>query len=245
MHKRSRIKIEDLGRFLVYVLGHKPYDFGLVPDSDGFVPLKELLRAIHEEPAWRYVRQGHIDEVFVGKDRPLFQIEERKIRTCDRRWNLDLDRPVSSIPKRIFHGIRRKTHPTALEKGLRAMEGKYHVLSPDRTMAERLGKRRDPRPVILEIAAETAQREGVPFYAFGDLFLSPEIPVKYVAGPPIPKSILKKKEKIPKEKQQPEPGFQAGTFPLKLDGDMGRSRWAKGKKKKGWKEEWRRYRKGK
>jgi len=51
---------------LVYMLGHRPDEFGLVPDSEGFIPYKELLQAIHEEEGWRYVRRSHINEVLFG-----------------------------------------------------------------------------------------------------------------------------------------------------------------------------------
>ena len=44
-------------KFLVYILGRKPDEFGLVPDKDGFVKIKELLKAINEEDGWRHIRE--------------------------------------------------------------------------------------------------------------------------------------------------------------------------------------------
>ena len=75
MTKKSQIKIESLSRFMVYVLGHHPDEFGLVPDLDGFIKIKELLWAIHEEEGWRYVRQSHIREVLLSKERILFEVD--------------------------------------------------------------------------------------------------------------------------------------------------------------------------
>ncbi len=243
MRKRSRIKIEDLSRFLVYILVYKPHEFGLVPGPDGFFLFKELLQAIHEEPGWGYVRQGHINEVLMGKDRNLFQFEEKRIRPSDRGWNLDLEIPARSLPKTLFTGIRRKAHPLVMDKGLLAAKDRYHVFSPEREMALRIGKRRDQRPVILEIMANTACKEGVLFYSFGDLFLAPEIPVRYIAGPPLPKAVVKAKEKRSKESPEVTPDFRAGTFLLRGDMDMDGSRKRRGKKKKGWKEEARKHKK--
>lgn len=227
---------------MVYMLGYKPYEFGLVPDPEGFFTFKELLQAIHEEPDWRYVRQGNINEVLMGNGRTLFQFDEKRIRTFENRWNMDLDLSARFLPKTLFIGIRRKAHPVTLEKGLRSIEGKHHVLSPDRDMAERIGKRHDQKPVILEVNADTAQRKGVFFYPFGDLFLAPGIPAEYIAGPALPREHARAKEKRPKEKKGPLPDFQAGTFPLKLEKDMEPSRRSKGRKEKGWKEEARKYR---
>jgi putative RNA 2'-phosphotransferase len=242
MTKRTRIKIEDISRLMIYILGHKPHEFGLVPDPEGFFTFKELLQAIHEEPGWGYVRQGNINEVLMGSDRSLFQFDEKRIRALENRWHMDLDHPARLLPKILFTGIRRKAHPVALEKGLRAIEGRYHVLSPNREMAERIGRRRDQKPVILEVTADAARGKGVQFYPFGDLFLTSGIPAEFITGPALPREYIKTKEKRPKEIKGPLPDFQAGTFSLKVERDMDKSRRSRGKKEKGWKEEARKYR---
>jgi putative RNA 2'-phosphotransferase len=228
---------------MLYIMGHRPYEFGLVPDPEGYFTFKELLQSIHEEPDWSYVRQGNIHEVLMGNGRTLFQFDEKRIRAFMSYWHTDLDHPARLLPKILYLGIRRKAHPIVLEKGLRAIEGKHHVLSPDREMAERMGKRHDQKPVILEIMADAAQKKGVIFYPFGDLLLTSEIPAEYIAGPSLIKEYTKVKEKRSKENKGPSPDFNAGTFSLNLEKDMDRSRRAKGRKEKGWKEEAKRYRK--
>lgn len=242
MPKKNRIRTDNLCRLLVYILGHKPDEFGLVPDREGFVSYKELLWAIHEEQGWGYVSQGHINEVLLGKDRSLFQAEDKRIRVMERHWHLDLDSPSLSLPKILFIGIRGRAHPVVIEKGLRPIEGVYHVLSPDRDMALRIGRRRDQRPVLLEVMTDAAQKEGVLFYPFGDLFLTPEIPAGFISGPPLPKEVPKAQAKKPDKKQERPPDFQAGTFVLEGDRDMDVSRRVKGKKQKGWKAEARKFR---
>ena len=228
---------------MTYILGHRPYEFGLVPDREGFVTRKDLLRAIHEEPGWGYVREGAINEVLLSGDRMLFQAEDKRIRAMDRRWILDLRHPSPSIPKILFTGIRRKAHPSVMKNGLRRVENGYHVLSPERKMAGRIGRRRDQKPVIVEIAALMAQRDGILFYSFGELFLASSIPKKYIVGPPLPKDVIKTMEEKSRKKQEPPPDFLAGTFTLDPDRDMDQSRRTRGRKRKGWKEEARRYRK--
>ena len=99
MQRKSQIRVTDLSRFLIYILAHRPDEFGLVPDSIGFITMKELLRAIHEEPGWGYVREGHIREVLIGKDRALFAWEEDRIRAVEKRWHLDLQTPSENTPK--------------------------------------------------------------------------------------------------------------------------------------------------
>ena len=109
--RQQQIKVENLSRFLVYVLGLRPDEFGLVPDVDGFVGYKELLQAIHEEEGWRYVRQSHVNEVLMGKDRQLFHTEGKRIRVLEKKWDLDLDTPAPSLPRILFIAVRKRAHP--------------------------------------------------------------------------------------------------------------------------------------
>jgi putative RNA 2'-phosphotransferase len=125
-----------------------------------------------------------------------------------------------------------------MEHGLKP--DKHLVLSPAPEMALRIGRRRDPKPVLLEVMTGPAQKEGVVFHSFGQLFLATEIPPRFISGPPVSKE--------PDEKRQPEkqvsapPDFLAGTFMLDAQRDPDRSRRFSGKKQRGWKEEARKLR---
>lgn len=201
---------------------------------------KELLQAIHEEPEWRYVRQSHINEVLLGRDRGLFQADDKGIRVLKRNWRLDLEHPSETKSSILFTPVRRKAHPVAMEKGLKSSEGKNIVLSPGKDMALRIGTRRDQRPVLLEVLAAGAESEGISFYSFGELFLCHDIPSKFISGPPISQEDLEKRKK-PEEKKgtiTPRPShFAPGTFLLDVSRDPDISRRPKAKRRKGWKEE--------
>ncbi len=229
--RRYQIKVDDLGRLLVYMLGHKPAEFGLVPSPEGFVPLKELLKTIREEPGWRYVQQSHINEVLLGKDRFLFEVNGNRIRAVDRKWEQDFEFPrASSLPKTLFTAVRRKAHRAAMEKGLKSPAGRYLILSPDEEMALKIGKRRDPQPVLLRVEAEKAGKEGVSIHPFDTLFLCEKIPTRYIHGPPVSKETLAAPAETAYKLETP------GTFPLDLARDPDPYRRARGRKQKGWKE---------
>ena len=170
MTKKHRIKVRNLSRFITYILGHNPDEFGLVPDRDGFITFKELLWALHEEPGWSYVRQSSINEVLMSQDRTSFEVKGKSIRSLAGNPQFNLDRPVEDIPPLIYIPVRRKAHHSVLEKGLSRSDEKPHVFSMHRDMAERIGKRRDKKPVILEVLSAKAMKEGVQFYSFGRLF---------------------------------------------------------------------------
>ena len=166
MKKKIRINTQGLSSLMVYMLGHRPFEFGLVPDEEGFVTYKELLRSINEEPGWGHIRQVNINEVLLSKDRSLFEIGKDRIRTTLRHWDLDTKRPSQSVPGILFTGIRRRAHPVVMDKGLRPREGTYYILSPDKNIAERIGRRRDQEPVLLEVMAARAHKEGIHFQTY-------------------------------------------------------------------------------
>lgn len=245
MTKRIQQKRDSLSRMMVYVLGRRPDEFGLVPDRAGFVSFKHLLMAFHEEPDWRYVRQAHFREVLLGKDRSLFEWDDKHIRVLDRHWPSDRHMDLIPLPKILFLAIRRKAHGHALEKGLRSPPGKYLVLAGDKGMAMKMGHRKDRNPVLLEVQVTAAQKGGAIFIPFGLLFLATELPPACLSGPPLPKE----KETIPgstkKKDQAVTVPIEPGTFVLDADRDPALHRRGKGRKGKGWKEEARRMRRKK
>jgi putative RNA 2'-phosphotransferase len=238
--KNQQFKQENLSRLLSYILGRRPDEYGIVPDIDGFVSFKELLQAMHEEPDLRYVRKAHINEILMGKDRERFFYDDRRIGMKERNWTMDLvgaDRVI--VPKILYTPVRRKAHPVVMEKGLKTAPGRYLVLSAEKDMARRIGKRRDPAPVVIEVMAEAAQREDTAFFPFGDLFLSPRVPAKFLFGPPVSKETLEARANAISQKEsskiKPEQ-FTPGSFPLDISRDPDAARRNKGKKPRGWKE---------
>lgn len=245
MPKKTQMKTHNLARFMLYVLGHRPDEFGLVPDKEGFVAYKELLWAFHEEPGWGYMRKGHINEVLLGRDRTLFQAREDTIRALDRHWHIDLENPAQSLPSILFVGVRRRAHSNVMEKGLAAAQGRHLVLSPDRDMAMRIGRRRDQKPVLLEISTRSVSEAGIALNPFGNLFIANEVPAEAITGPPVPKKDIEATQKKVRDIPDKRPDFETGTFVLDVNRDPDPSRHTRGKKRKGWKEEARKIRRGK
>ena len=238
-------RTDSLSRLLVYMLGRRPDEFGLVPDFDGFVSYRDLLQAIHEEPGWSYVRRSNINEVLLGKDRALFHAEDKVIRALERHWRPHLENLAHSVPRLLFTAVRTRAHPVVMEKGLKSGGGKHLVLSTDRKMALRIGKRRDQSPVLLEIGAARAARAGILFYSFGDLFLSPYVPVGFISGPAVSKEVRKERKDIGKKNERITAApvdFTPGSFLLDISRDSAPHRRQKNKKGRGWKEQARRFR---
>lgn len=179
--------IKSAGKFLNYVLGRHPDEFGLVPDQEGFVPVKELLKALHEEEGWRHVRSGLLNELLISTRPAPIEIHGNLIRAVDR-GRLPKISEAMHPPKVLYIAIRRKAYAPTIEKGLRAGGGSSLILSSDKTMALRIGTRRDIQPVLLCVQVKKTQEQNVVYHQFGkNLFLTDRIPAGTFSGPAPPK----------------------------------------------------------
>jgi putative RNA 2'-phosphotransferase len=247
MPKQHRFQVEDLSRLLLYALGHRPDEFGLVPDEDGFVPVKRLLQALREEPGWSHVREGLLREVLVH-ERERFETDGSRIRARERRFQVDTTRPVPPPAGLLFSPVRKRAHSHALEHGLEKRPDGPHILTTDRETALRIGRRTDPSPVLLELHIPSRGAVAVPLYPFGDLLLAWEVPAEAVVGPPLSKEQQKALDKPPKtdrkgKREAERHDFEAGPFALDPERDPDPSRrGSKGRKKRTWKEKARKLR---
>ena len=191
-----RHKVAALSKLMSYILRHRPDEFGLVLDGDGFIALKELQQAIAEEEGWSYVKRSHIREVASTSERKRFEVQDEKIRAF---YGHSLPHRIhyepASPPKILYHGTRRKTYPHILQRGLDPMGRQYVHLATSPELAVRIGRRRDPQPLLVEIQAQKASEEGVSFYQANPLiYLADHIPPTYITGPSIFKVLSDKKQ---------------------------------------------------
>jgi len=240
--KHHRFRVDELSRIMVYVLGHRPDEFGLVPDSDGFLPVKRLLQALREEPGWSSFNEGALREVLLSEHRGDFEIDGTRIRATERRFQTHPLIPVEPPSGLLFTAVRRRAHSHALEHGLKPRPDGPHILSQDRDMALRMGRRMDASPVILEIRIPSGGQGSAPLSAFGTLFLAVEIHPEAIVGPPLSRDQQRALEQpeeplFERKKAARGPQFDAGTFLLEAERDPDRSRRdSKGRKRRTWKE---------
>ena len=199
-----RHQVIALSKLIVYILHHRPDEFGLVLDEDGFISLKELQQAITEEEGWSYVRRSHIIEAIYAGDRERFVLKDDRI--SDALFTPIRYEPASP-PQILYQGARRRAYPHILQKGLAPIGKQYVSLTTSPELARRMGRRRDPDPIIVEIQAQRAFEKGVIFYRANPLiYLASHIPPSYITGPPISKILPEQKptgKKLP-DKRMPE-----------------------------------------
>ncbi|MFZ0613181.1 MAG: RNA 2'-phosphotransferase, partial [Desulfobacterales bacterium] len=184
---KLQLSARRLEKFIAYVLGRRPDEFGLVPDAEGWIKMKDLLKAINEEDGWRHVRLAHIDEIVLTQPDAAIEISDARVRALSRE-NLPVPQPANRPPKLLYACIRRRAHPVVLEKGLNATEGEKIVLATAADLALRIGRRRDPQPVLLTVNVEQTLARGTALQQVGELIYTADaIPVGCFTAPPLSK----------------------------------------------------------
>ena len=234
-------KVKKLSKFLAYVLGRRPDEFGLCPDEDGYVKIKDLMKAVGEEAGWRHIRQGHLREVVATLTSPSVELLDKRIRAKDRT-HLVSRILVKSPPKLLYHPIRRRAYPVVIEKGIWSAGGdKPIMLARSKSMAERLGRRVDSAAIILTVNTDQLTQMGVALYSLGrTLFVTDSIPAGSFSGPPLPKKAAKSKAADLSE--PPAAPKTPGSYFIDLTQDTGSKKDAR-KKDRQRKNEWKRERK--
>lgn len=235
MTKALKIRIDNLTRMLLYVLSRRPYEFGILPDEEGFVKIKELVKALNQEPGWSHIRESSINEILIHDGGSQFQLKENRIRAVERLWDINECYDIEELPSVLFAPIRRRAHRHVFEKGLSASPNSRIILTPSKVFAKKMGLRRDNEPVVLEILAQKAIKKGIRFFKFGDLYLAEYIPKEYISAPLPPQEYQKEKEKKQKKKEK-EVKELSGSFILDAKKFKEYHRPPKGRKKKSWKE---------
>ena len=98
--------LEQLAKSIFYILGRNPAEFGLVPDTDGFVKIKEFLKALSEEDGLKYVRRSNINEILITLPNPPVEIRGNHIR-AKHRFAMPTNVPAQNLPKLLYTCIRR------------------------------------------------------------------------------------------------------------------------------------------
>lgn len=202
--------LQRLAKLIDYILARRPDEFGLVPDPDGFIKIKELLKAINEEDGFKYVRRSHLTEILLSQTQPAFEIAENCIRAKTRQR---LPQPVAAPdpPRLLFTCVRKKAYPFVLNRGLGSGGQPSIILSAERALAKRIGQRRDREAVLLTIHVRQAIANGTGFQRVGEsLYLADFIAADCLSGPRLPK------EKPPAPKPElppaPRPPKTPGSF---------------------------------
>ncbi len=208
-----RKQVEQFAKTAAYILGRRPDEFGLILDDNGYVAIKEFIKAVSELDGWRHIRLNHVTEIPLMMDHSPVEIDDGRIRAADRSL-LPRPAPCPDPPKLLYICVSRKSYPTVVIDGIRPTFYPRVISTPDSDLARQWGKRRDNNPVNLAIQTADAVQKGLRFDRLGEnIFLSDAVPVGCFTGPPLPKETVKEKKGKPADPiDQYARQSQAGSF---------------------------------
>ena len=173
-------QLKSLSKFMSLILRHKPEDFGVVLDPEGWTGIDELLEAMNRE---RPVTRAQLEDVVqqVEPDKQRFSIEGEEIRAnYGHSLAGKITHEAAAPPELLFHGTNTRVLETILEGGLEPMSRQYVHLTPNGELASRVGGRRG-KPVLVTVEAGRAHAAGVVFYRANHAFwLTDRVPAEFL-----------------------------------------------------------------
>jgi putative RNA 2'-phosphotransferase len=161
MEHELKVKVS---RYMSYLLRHNPENLKM--NSHGFVSLEELLEKVKER---FQIDKKFVFDIVEKSERKRFEIVEDKIRALyGHTIPVKLEPEEDKTVKVLYHGTTDDAASEILKVGLKAMKRKWTHLSPTIEIATRIGLRRTKEPVILEIDAEAARKNGARFHKATD-----------------------------------------------------------------------------
>jgi putative RNA 2'-phosphotransferase len=171
---------ERLSRFLTFLLRHKPKDYPMTIDREGFAPWQEVVDLVQER--FYDATEEQIRALIAGAEKKRFEIRGDKVRaTYGHSFPVDLGTADAAPPAELFYGTSRDLAQSMLRSGLKPRDRQYVHLSVSAAEAESVARRHDPSPAILVIDAQAAHAEGIRFFESGPLFLVEQVPAKFLS----------------------------------------------------------------
>ena len=171
-----------LSKEISYALRHAPWEYELEMNEEGWVPVEQLLDALHKSKKWSNICEADLNEMIKKSEKKRFELKCGKIRAFyGHSIPMKIAKEEKRPPDVLYHGTARRFLESINENGLLPKNRQYVHLSQDIDTAEDVGKRHDDKPCILIINAKLAWNDGIKFY-FGNekVWLADKIPPKYI-----------------------------------------------------------------
>jgi len=159
----SRTRVSKL---MAYILRHSPEEFGLKPDVEGFVPVKELVKALRT--VYPDVTEEFVREIVAQDAKGRYEIRGNKIRArYGHSFPVSLNHEEDKESRVLYHGTPRKNLKSIMREGLKPMKRQFVHLSTSRSEAIETGRRHGRDVVLLIIDADCLRKKELKIYKAG------------------------------------------------------------------------------
>lgn len=176
-------ELNQLSKFLSYVLRHKPEAIGLSLDTNGWADIDDLITKANSFGEVNSLDKQVIYEIVATSDKKRFAISEngQRIRANQgHSVNVDVELKKAVPPRYLYHGTATRFLESILNEGLKSKQRLHVHLSSDIETATSVGKRYG-HPVILKIKALEMYQQGDEFYiSENDVWLTEKVSSEFI-----------------------------------------------------------------
>lgn len=159
-----------------YLLRHHPEEAHLKVDKYGYVPVKDLIKAVG-------ITTSELDLIVESNDKKRFVFSKDKtLIKCAQghSYPVELELEPTPPPPVLYHGTASKFIGPITAEGLKAMSRQHVHLSADTETAYSVGKRHGS-PVIFCVDCDKMVADGHKFYmAENGVWLAHSVPPEYL-----------------------------------------------------------------
>jgi len=173
-----------LSKTISHALRHKPEEYGLKLDAEGWVEIEDLLTALRKRSsAWQYIALSDIETIMAESEKQRFELHAGRIRAFyGHSTDEKIEREPVVPPDELYHGTTAQAAAAIGKEGLKSMRRQYVHLSADVKTARSVALRHTGQPVILRIDAHKAYEQGIHFYHGNEeVWLTDSIPPEFIS----------------------------------------------------------------
>lgn len=171
-----------LSKEISYALRHAPWEYELEMDEEGWVPMEQLLDALHKDEKWKDISEKDLALMIEKSEKKRHEIVGNRIRAFyGHSIPMRISKTERKPPEILYHGTARRFMKSIMEKGLTPQSRQYVHLSQDIETAQSVGQRHDVKPCILVIDSLKAWNDGIAFYYGNEkVWLADFVPSNYI-----------------------------------------------------------------
>lgn len=176
-HQQTKIS-----KTISYALRHRPDEFGLRLDAEGWVSIEDLTKAASSNLGFAISRED-IEEIIVLSEKKRFEISGNRIRaTYGHSFDSKIEFKPVEPPEFLYHGTSERAFKIIEKGGLKPMGRQYVHLSSDFDTAKTVGLRHDRHKVyVIFVDAEQMHKDKYEFFHSGNdgTWMCASVPPKY------------------------------------------------------------------
>ncbi len=165
-----------LSKLLSLMLRHRPQEFDLEVDAQGFADLDAVVAALRKKDEG--IGVADVEGIVDDAEKKRFEIVDGKIRArYGHSFRVDLALDVAEPPEALYKGVAPGDLDATLSAGLKPFDRQYVHLSYDADVAARLGRGGN---AVVRVDARSAHEAGVAFFDCGPTMLTELVPPEFL-----------------------------------------------------------------